>query len=190
MGQGIVYLGVLAILAALSGWFLFTVESSLQEDDQAATERPILYIDNFLATVMNVQGIRNYTLTSPHSVQMPGKQGTWLDRPDIDVFQENGKVRDWLIRAESGWISADHQLIRLQDAVSMTRPTSSGKRPVVINTRNVLVYPYEDYAETDEPSRLVTPGGIVDSIGFKAWLDEEQLELLATVRGKYEPSKP
>jgi lipopolysaccharide export system protein LptC len=190
MGQGIVYLGLLALLAALSSWFLFSIEASLNEDDQAAVQLPTLYIDESLATTINEQGIRTYTLVSPHTVQLPGDQGTWLERPDIRVFQQDGQTLDWRIRSLKGWISHDNQLIRLENAVSMKRPITSGKTPVNITTRKLLVYPYKEYAETDEPTRLVSPEIVADSVGVKAWLRTEFLELLSDVRGTYEATQP
>lgn len=189
MRRGILYLGGLAVLALLSSWFLSTVESSLRESTPVDSELPVLYMDNFLATRMNVDGIREYTLASPHLVQLPGQGGTHLERPDIDVFAD-GQIRSWLIRAEQGWIAPQHEIIRLEEAVSITRPPASGKPPVVITTRNLVLHPDAGYAETVEPVRMETPDGVVDAIGLKAYLHEERLELLSEVRGNYAPPQP
>jgi lipopolysaccharide export system protein LptC len=187
MRVGLLYFAVLVFCATLSGWFLFTLESSLRENDPTSVALPTLYIDDFQVTSMNDQGIRHYTLTAPHLTQLPGQQGTALEKPDIDVFRDDGQIREWLIRADTGWIASDNQLVRLEEAVAMTRPPSSGKKPVMITTHDLFVYPYKDYAETAEPARMVTPHGVVDSVGFKALLREEQIVLLSDVRGNYEP---
>lgn len=188
MGHGIVYLGILAILAALSTWLLSTVESSLRDEAVPHTEAPPLYMDHFLATRMNAQGTREYTLASPHMVQLPDRQGTRLEQPEMTVFKD--QITTWMIHAEHAWIAPDDELIRLEQAVSIERPASSGKPPMTITTRNLLLRPEQGIAETIEPARMETPGGLVTAEGLKAYLHTEQLELLSKVRGIHEPSTP
>lgn len=188
MRQGLVYLGILALLAAVSTWFLSTVESSLRDETIANAEAPILYMDHFLATRMNAQGFREYTLAAPHMVQLSGQQGSRLEQPEMNVFQD--QTLSWVIRAKQAWVAPDTELIRLEQAVSITRPASSGKQPVTVTTRNLLLYPEQGFAETAEPARMETPNGWMTALGLKAYLDTEQLELLSTVRGIYEPSTP
>ncbi|MDQ2694112.1 MAG: LPS export ABC transporter periplasmic protein LptC, partial [Pseudomonadota bacterium] len=93
----------------------------------------------------------------------------------------------WRIRAGEGWISPDNRVVRLEQAVTFTRPAASGERPVVITTRNVVWRPKDDYAETAEPVRAETPGGVLTGVGMKAYLNTQQFELLSEVRGRYEP---
>jgi lipopolysaccharide export system protein LptC len=187
--KGILYLGVLTALAILSRWFLVNVESSLRGTAVLDSEAPLLYIDDFVATRMNSQGIREYTLTAPHLIELSGQRGTQVQSPKIEFFK-NGQAPEWLIRAERGWISPSKDVIRLEDAVTMFRPPTSGKQPVVINTRDVLIRPADGYAETAAAARAETPGGVVTATGLKAYLHEERMELLSAVRGYYEQPKP
>lgn len=182
----ILYLLALAALALLSQWFLFSLESSLRDNGATDTEAPLIYMDDLVATRMNHQGIRDYTLTAPHLVQLPAQKGTRIETPLLEVFQD-GQIHEWLIRSDSGWISPDHDVIHLEDAVSMTRPVSSGKPPLVVTTRDLVIYPQADYAETEAMVRAETPGGVVTGLGLKAHLHEKTLELLAAVRGHYAP---
>ena len=71
----------------------------------------------------------------------------------------------------------------------MDRTTTSGKLPVTVTTRDVLVHRADRYAETAAPVRAVTPDGEFRAVGARAWLDQERLELLSEVRGSYEPPK-
>ena len=185
----ILYLSLLGGVALLSSWFLSTVESSLHAPVQEHDNLPPLYMDNFLATHMDQQGIRQFTLTSPKLIQLPDPLGTWMERPSIQIFQ-GGTIRQWLIQAEEGWIASGQQTIKLKDAVTLTRSASSGKRPIRINTRDVFIYPSENIVETAAAAHLETPGGVLDAIGVKAYLNDDQLELLSKVRGTYEPATP
>lgn len=186
MSNRLLGLGGLGLLALLTGWFLFSLESSLREPQQPASDLPVLVMQDFQATRMNEQGVRQYTLAAPRMVQLPGDQGTWLEQPAIDVYQD-ASTREWLIRAERGWVAADNSLIRLESHVTLERPAASGKTPLVITTRNLQVYPEQRLVQTEEAARLDAPGGKLEAVGVRAYLDEDRLELLSAVRGIYEP---
>lgn len=188
--RGLLILGALAALAALSTWFLWTVEATLDSSNNAkADQAPSLLVDRFVATRMNALGVRQYTLTSPHLVQLPGAEGTQLERPVMEMFQEDGRTREWLIEAEQGWLASDNKLIRLERKVSLTRPATSGKLPVVIDTHDVLIHADTKIVETSAPARLETPNGVLEGVGLKARLNEKRIELLSKVRGTYAPPK-
>lgn len=197
MGRSMLYLLVLAGIAAASTWFLNTVESSLREPQAQDSSVPLLYIDNFTATRLNALGNREYTLSSPRLTQFPGQGGTFLQEPDLSVFEN--EVRTWLIHAKQGWVAPRHQVIQLQDGISMVRPASSSEQPAIITARNLRICPEENivwqcpadrYLETADAVRLETPDGVVNAVGMKVYLDKEQLELLSEVRGYYEPPTP
>ena len=183
------YLAIITILALLSGWLLFTVESSLRNTAQQDQHVPSLYIDNFLATRTNLHGFREYTLSAPHLIQLPDQQGTWVEQPTVEIFSDD-QQQEWLIDAERGWIAADNQIIRLEDAVNLNRPASDDKPPLSISTRQVMIYPERAELQTDAPVLAETPNGVLSATGLKAYWHEEQMELLSDVRGSYVPLKP
>jgi lipopolysaccharide export system protein LptC len=183
------YLSLVAGLALLSGWLLFTVESSLREGAQQDHHVPSLYIDHFRAVRTNAQGFREYTLTAPHLTQLSDQQGTWVEQPKFEIF-DDGQHQEWVIHAERGWIAADNQTIRLEDAVTLMRPASYGKLPVSISTRQVVIYPELGEVQTQAPVLAETPSGVLSATGLKAYWHEERLELLSDVRGSYAPPKP
>ncbi len=186
--RGWFYLAGLLLLAGLSYGLLRLVESSLREPVPAESQAPVLIIEQFRAVRMNVAGLREYVVEAPLLRQLPGQLGTWIEQPVLDWYQPDGETREWRLRADQGWIAADQQSMRLEGGVVMTRTTESGKPPVEVITRDVLIRPAERYAETAAPARAVTPGGELRAVGVRAWLDREQLELLSEVRGYYEPS--
>jgi lipopolysaccharide export system protein LptC len=183
------YLTILAITALLSQWLLETVQSALQQDTANGHQGPVMYIDDFLATRMDNLGVRQYTLAAPHLVELPNQQGTRVEHPVMNVFKA-GQIRDWIIRAENGWMSANNDLIKLQQQVSLVRPAADGKQPIVITTRDVAVRPNEGFAETAAAVRAETPNGVLEGVGLKAYFREEKIRLLSQVRGSYVPPKP
>ncbi|MBL8259731.1 MAG: LPS export ABC transporter periplasmic protein LptC [Candidatus Competibacteraceae bacterium] len=181
-------LGGLVLLAGLSYGLLRWVENSMREAVPPESQDPILIIDRFRAVRMNAAGLREYVVEAPRLTQLPGPLGTRIERPVLDWYQPDGETREWRLQAERGWVAADQKTIRLEGAVVMTRAADSGKTPVEVTTRDLLVRPGERYAETAAPARAVTPGGELRAVGVRAYLDREQLELLSEVRGHYEPS--
>lgn len=187
--QGWSYLAGLLLLAALSYGILRWVESSMHKSAAPESQAPILVLERFRAVRMSATGLREYVVESPMLRQLPNQAGTWVEQPLLDWYQPDGETREWRLRAEQGWVAADQQSIRLQGVVVMTRTADSGKTPVEVTTRDVLVRPTDRYAETAAPAHAVTPGGDLKAVGLRAYLDREQLELLSEVRGYYEPSK-
>jgi lipopolysaccharide export system protein LptC len=179
----------LATIALLSQWLLETVQSALQQEPSNGQQGPVMYIDDFLATRMDNSGVRQYTLAAPHLVELPEQQGTRVEAPVMSVFQA-GQILDWVIRADNGWMSANNNLIKLQEQVSLIRPALDDKQPIVITTRNVAVRPNEGFAETAEAVRAETPNGVLEGVGLEAYFREEKIKLLSQVRGTYVPPKP
>jgi lipopolysaccharide export system protein LptC len=87
-------------------------------------------------------------------------------------------------------MSANNDLIKLQQQVSLVRPAADGKQPIVITTRDVAVRPNEGFAETAAAVRAETPNGVLEGVGLKAYFREEKIRLLSQVRGSYVPPKP
>jgi lipopolysaccharide export system protein LptC len=187
--KSIIYLGVLTVVALLSKWFLSSIESSLREHSVQDSEAPVLEIDDFQAMRMNSQGFREYTLRAPQLIQLPLQQGIRVKAPEVQVFRD-GQILEWLVQSEYGWISPDYSLIKLEDEVIISRPTSSGEIPVVLKTRDLMVHPSQNYAETTAAVKAETPGGQITGIGLKAYLNEKTIELRSEVRGHYAPSMP
>jgi lipopolysaccharide export system protein LptC len=188
--RGIFYLMVLALLASLSYGLLRWVESGLREPERAKSQEPVMIIDHFRAARLNAAGLREYVVEAPQLTQLPDKLGARIAWPVLDWYQLDGQTREWRLQAEQGWVAADYETVRLEGAVTMTRLAASGKPPVTVTTRDVLIHPGERYVETAAPARAMTPGGEMRAVGVRAWLDQERLELLSQVRGTYDPPKP
>ena len=186
--RGFFYLSILFGLAALSTWFLWTVQSTLLDENAQNADLPLLYMERFSATRMNAQGVRQYNLTSPYLVQLPGKEGTLVTTPHITTYQSDGRTHNWLLDAERGRITSDNSIINLENKVLVKRAEASGKLPLLIASRDVVVRPHENIIESSQPVRLESSNGVLQAIGFKAYLNSEQVELLSNVRGKFKPS--
>lgn len=187
--RGFFYLSILFGLAALSSWLLRTVQSTLLDENARNSDLPLLYMERFSATRMNAQGVRQYNLTSPYLVQLPDDKGSLVLAPHITTYQADGRTPDWFIDAERGRITSDNSIISLENKVLVNRAEASGKLPMVITGRDVIVRPQENIIESSQNVRLESSNGVLQAIGFKAYLNSEQVELLSNVRGNFKPSR-
>jgi len=108
--------------------------------------------------------------------------------PHITTYQSDGRTHNWLLDAERGRITSDNSIINLENKVLVKRAEASGKLPLLIASRDVVVRPHENIIESSQPVRLESSNGVLQAIGFKAYLNSEQVELLSNVRGKFKPS--
>ena len=185
----VLYLSGLMLLAGLSYGLLWLVESSLRALGPVESQAPILTVERFQAVRMSIAGRREYVVEAPRLQQLSGQSGTQIEQPALDWYQPDGQTREWRLQAERAWGAADQQTLRLEGAVTMVRTAASGKPPVTVTTRDVVICPAEHYAEIAAPVRVVTPVGELRSVGMRAWLSQQRLELLSEVRGFYEPPK-
>lgn len=180
----------LLLLAGLSYALLRWVEDSLRPPPPPDSQAPLLIVEHFRALRLNPAGLPETVIEAPRLTQWPGQAGATVEQPVLDWYQPDGVTHEWRLRAEQGWLASDRQTIRLEGTTVMTRSAVSGKAPVEITTRDVTIRPTERVAETAAPVHAVTPGGELQAVGARAWLDREQLELLSAVRGHYEPPTP
>lgn len=188
--RGLLALSILALLAAFSYGLLLWLNPQTEEASRQLNNEPLLIIENFQALRLNAKGQQELLVIAPHLAQFPNPLGTRITQPLLDWYQTDGQTREWQLSAEQGWIAADQQTLRLEGAVHLVRTAESGKPPVTINTRDLLLRPNARYAETAALTTATTPQGEFQALGVRAWLDEERIELLAEVRGTYAAPKP
>lgn len=187
--RGTLYLSGLVLLAGLSYGLFRLVESSLRELGPAESQAPVLTVERLRAVRMNSAGKREYVIEAPQLWQSPGQGGVRVEQPTLDWYQPDGQVREWRVKAESGWSATDRQIIRLDGIVTMIRTAASGKPPMTVTTRDIVIRAGGRYAETVAPTQVAMPNGELQTTGARVWLDQQRLELLSEVRGFYDPAQ-
>jgi lipopolysaccharide export system protein LptC len=186
MLRGLLYYGALLIMAGASLWLLFSIRASLEPATDRTARGPSLYLDEFSAVRFDAEGVRQYTLSSPHLVQLPDERGIEVEQPRLEVFRD-AITRDWLLEAEQGWLSADQSLIVLRQTVDAYRTATENQPPMTLHTRDLIYRPRENLLSSDAEVRLETPNGWLQGLGMRADLDQHRMQLLWNVRGEYAP---
>ena len=176
-------LAALLLLAALTGWW----QRSLAPPPRAGGGGgPDSVMEGYRATLMDVDGNPRHRLWGEVLTHFPGDDSTELVQPRLLVFRPHGEP--WLLASEQGRISADGELVLLTGEVRIRREASADEGGVAVDTRDLRVLPEEDFAETAEPTVIVTDELHLAGTGMRAYLKDGRLQILERVRSRYEKS--
>jgi lipopolysaccharide export system protein LptC len=182
----VLLLGIFLVLALGSWWLRQDVEESAERHPNPP-HTPDYWVERLAARTMDAQGRPRRLVKADTMRHFPDDDSTELTRPQID-FLGPGQP-PWQIRAQTGWVAPDGELVLLQGPVTIDRQAAANVRPVHLETRDLRVQPKEEYAETEHAVRVVSGPDRVRSQGLQAWLKEPvRIKLLADVHGHYEVS--
>lgn len=176
---------VFVALAALSFWLLREVEQVATEPEPGS-KVPDYYLHDMVRTVMDEEGRTKYVLRASRVRHFAADDSTELERPKMEVY--NGKPGDppWHVSAQRGWVSRGSEVIMLYGHVEIWRLDEAGARELEVVTTDLRVLPEDRYAESDTPTTISTPRSVTHSIGMRANLAHNRLELPNQVRSRYE----
>ncbi|WP_343034397.1 LPS export ABC transporter periplasmic protein LptC [Candidatus Methylobacter favarea] len=146
---------------------------------------PDYFSEGYAKWEMNELGKLKTKLLADKLIHYSDDRTTHLTNPLM--FFHNEKTPPWVIKSETGILSADGKNLLLNGKVTVDRAKAEGVRPLKINTSNLKVKPETSYAETDEWAELISPPNWTTGTGMKVVFAEPiHLELLAKVKGRYE----
>ncbi|MGR8919181.1 MAG: LPS export ABC transporter periplasmic protein LptC [Gammaproteobacteria bacterium] len=180
---------MLVVLAfgALSFWVLHNVEQDERVADGPAPHEPDYYIDNMVRRTTGANGELRNILRAERVEHFPDDDSTELASPHLEIY--NGEAEPWHVIAERGWVSSGNDVVLLHGDVEIWRLGDGGERVYEVITTELRVLPREQYAETDNPTIIVSPVTVTHAIGMRANFAHSRLELVKRVRSRYE-AKP
>lgn len=181
------YLGklILAILAAGTWWLAFLEEPESDMVERNPSHKVDYYLRHFSVLSLTNTGTTKQKLRADHLQHFADDDSTELTVPNITMFSPNKP--DLHITSDTGYISADGELVLLNGAVNIYREAAKDKAALVIDTQNLRIQLANDFAETDEYVKIVSGKSTVEGTGLKAHFREPiNIKLLADVRGHHE----
>lgn len=175
--------------AMLSAWSVWTGRSGTPADTASVT-RSDYVLHDFELVALDANGQESFTLRAPRLVREPGKQSMMLDTPLFllpDSEQPDLNKQYWQIRAQSGWVSADGNELRLRDDVRVNSPPQA--RKVAMNTEQLNVYPDKKLATSAVAVTITQPGSILRGRGLETNLASKHYLLKSQVRTHYVPQR-
>jgi lipopolysaccharide export system protein LptC len=172
----------LALLVLAAGTLI--VARQLDEGDlrQPGTrlDNPDFYMQNFVSTVMGMDGLADRTLKAKRLEHFPKTNEKELTEPYLVLYQTGAPA--WHVRSESGWISPSGDVVLLRGRVHAWRVSKTGVKLVDIHTRDLRILPGTDYGETDKPVTIATADHRTVGLGMRAFLAESRIELMSQVK--------
>ncbi|PZT43687.1 LPS export ABC transporter periplasmic protein LptC, partial [Stenotrophomonas maltophilia] len=137
-------LGIGLLLAALlSSW------AALRNRDKgpatAGQDAGVDYIlHDFQIVALDEQGKESTTLRAPRLERQRGDQTINIATPLFEMPDKDGK--HWTLRAETGWLSAKGDEMKLRGNVAGDSPADPGVVPTTFRTDHLDVFPKENRA--------------------------------------------
>ncbi len=175
----------LVILAAMS-WGLVKM-TGLDElgGISVPAHSPDYFSKGYTKWDMNEQGVLKSKLLADEMIHYNDDGTTHLNNPEMFFYNE--LTPPWVVKAETGILSADGKDLSLNGKVFVSRASAKGVRELKINTTNLKVKPDISYAETETAAELISAPNRTTGLGMKLTFAQPiHLELLSNVKGHYE----
>ncbi len=177
---------MLACGAALTAWTLFNEEPARHQNGALNRRAADYFMEDFTTTLMGSEGQPRYRLTGTHMVHYPDNDALEITTPHA-VFYRQTTPR-WDVVAEKALTdSTGEEIYLLGKVVIYQFGVDPNASPMKILTQDVWVEPRARFAETSQPVTILNSFGETNAVGARVYLQEERIELLAQVRGDYEP---
>ncbi len=177
-----------AFLFVALGALTFWVWQQLDEDGgdmlPASVHEPDYYIEDMVRNTLDETGTLKNVLYADLVTHYPDDDSTELSRPHMEIYNANSQP--WYVVAETGWISSGSEVVLLHGEVEIWRQDEAGRREFEVLTSELRVLPQEQYAETDDPATITSKTTVTKTIGMRANLAHDRLELLQQVRSRHE----
>jgi len=178
------------LLAAIStGWLAFSNLQTGGNNTPQDPNQPDSIMTNIHAIRMDeVTGKPHDELIAPHAEHFPYHDTTKITDPHFILYQENN-VKPWYLTAHYGNIDNGINNVYLWDNVIFQQQQGPNNKASIINTTSVMIYPKQQYAETNQPVTAVQPGLIVHAIGMHVDFKAQIVNLLSQVTARYQSNQ-
>lgn len=156
------------------------------------TTFPYAYMTDIETLEYDTEGKLRYKLETPAAryyqsdPTQPGPQDyTFIEQPRIIFYAADNTV-PWHMSAAEGLTDANGRDVRLKtDVIAEQQSTAQGL--IQVTTSELRINILEQYAETDKAVKMRAQQNQIETVGMRAFLNEDRIELLSEVRGVYAP---
>jgi len=176
---------VLIIIAGFSYWTL----KKLTEDSSSSLNKlahyPDYYMENFTTLTMNQDGTPKNRLNAVYMAHYPDDNTSELHQPEYEIFRLNRPPV--IVTADKGWVTSNNDVILLSGNVYLHQNDEFGNLKTELIAEDARVLVDQKYAETDNAATLISGRTVTNSIGMRAYLQEQRMEFLSNVQTTIEP---
>ena len=178
---------LLIIVAAMSYWALQELTVSDVKKLNKLAHYPEYYMEDFTTLTMNQDGTPKNRLNAIYMAHYPDDNTSELHKPELEIFQTDKP--SIFVTADKGWVTSNNEVILLSDNVYLHQDNELGERRLEVIAEDARVLVDKKYAETDKPVTLINGRTVTNSIGMRAYMQEQRMEFLGNVQTTIEPKK-
>lgn len=181
--QLLITLAVVLLIAAYGNWLVTTFQSTTVRSPQEARHDRDFFAEGVTSTLMDTKGIPRYHLTAEVINHYPDDKSVSLQAPRLKYYRQ--QLPPWTAESNTGRIYDKGRQVFLDGQVTMHRP-AEGKQPeTTLQTRDLLILPEDDYAETAAVVKINSGKSELWGTGMRVYMSEGRLELMAKGKGVY-----
>ena len=184
----IVTLALLFVATILSDKYLPTFEPlSLKPVEKEKPAASDFFLEGVTTTVMHKNGKPDYKMTADHVSHFPDKDQVKLDKVNFKLFQASQSV--WSASAQQGIVENRAGIIHLKNKVVLHRPKTQTSEAITLTTSELHIFTKKEFAETPAKVKITSGNSQVDAVGMHLYLDEGRMELLSSIRTRYDSAQ-
>ncbi len=173
-------------------WWVYDYGQSIENANQLPrqeTDSKIsdTFFKNAKITNFSELGLPKSKINSPLILHYPGDEESELSDPDIILFREKGSPVK--VAADKAWINKAGTRVTLVDHTIVKRELTVDNAYFKLQSPELIIWPNNDYVETDKAVTITTDTTIVNGIGMEAYLDKEHYYILHDVKVNYMPQR-
>lgn len=180
-GKQLILFGALLAVAGVTGW-LMLVQGVLTIQPPPSPASPDLFVDGMDLKIIGEDGNVHYRLQASRLEHFPLDDHSELTAPFLQVFSQRQPI--WNVRSEHGRVTDRGDTVWLLGRVVIDRPPQAARRAVNVVTRDLVVKPQADTAETSATAVIRSGAYRIEGVGMLANFRENRLDLRSQVRGK------
>ncbi len=173
----------LTVISTLASIWL--TDEDTESDPVRKAHKPDYYMENFSTLTMNQDGSPKNKVSAEFMAHYQDDDTTELLQPNLELFHADKPPT--YVTAEKGWITSNNEVILLSGAVHLNQDDKNGRLQLQVDTSDVKILLDEDYIETEKHAVITNQRTRIETIGLRAYMNENRIELLSHVRGKIEP---
>jgi lipopolysaccharide export system protein LptC len=176
---------LMGLLTLASWWAAERFGPQIEPGKKLEPGKVDYYSKGLRRTVLDELGKPKEMLYAEELMHYEGENRTELTKPVFTLYTKEGPP--WVIESETATLPGEGDDILLHGEVLVQRDANKSGRTMRIETTNARVQPENNYAETDEDIRVISPPDYMSGTGAKMKFgDGIQYSVLANVRRKHE----
>ncbi|HTD28015.1 MAG TPA: LPS export ABC transporter periplasmic protein LptC [Xanthomonadaceae bacterium] len=171
---------VLVLTGLVASWGAWQLRPQPPANDTIGPPRSDYTADAYHLVVMNKVGGVSFTSEGPYLARNLNDESLAQSHP-VYHFPYKKDQGAYAVHAETGWVSAKGEEVRLAHAVVVDGPIIEDQDQTHLHTEQMTVFPQYKTARSDLLVTANRGASIMDGVGMNANLDTNRIELLSKV---------